>query len=69
MSARARLPHRRPSVVTTVAWTGKDWPVCFGFDGAGQVREVFLKGAKTGSTRWPTISAARGSIRRARRPR
>lgn len=49
MSARARLPHRRPSVVTTVAWTGKDWPVCFGFDADGHIREIFLKGGKTGS--------------------
>lgn len=49
VTARARLPARRPSIVATVEWQGATWLLGAGFDREGRAREVFLDGPKVGS--------------------
>ena len=50
MTARTRLPNRRPSHVETLEAAGQKFTACIGFDpGTGQPREVFLDGGKGGS--------------------
>ena len=50
MSARARLPNRRPSHVETLEVSGQVITACVGFDPAtNRPCEVFLNGGKEGS--------------------
>lgn len=50
MTARARLPDRRPNLTRSIAWQGREIVVTAGFDPAsGVLREVFAAGAKEGS--------------------
>ena len=48
MTARARLPNRRPSVTQTLEVANQAFATV-GFDEHGRPREVFLTGAKEGS--------------------
>ena len=50
MSARQRLPNRRPSHSETLEVAGQTFTACVGFDPeTGQPREIFLNGGKEGS--------------------
>lgn len=46
---RKPLPNRRLQAHDKVEWNFKTWHVSVGFDNDGNVKEVFCKGAKTGS--------------------
>jgi hypothetical protein len=46
---RTPLPNRRLQQSQAVEWNGKEWVFSVGFDPAGTVREVFVKGPKAGS--------------------
>lgn len=49
MTARSRLPDRRPSIVATVEWAGETWLLGSSFGADGHAAEVFLNGPKIGS--------------------
>ena len=50
MSARRRLPNRRPSHIETLETAGQNFTACVGFDPeTGQPREIFLNAGKEGS--------------------
>ncbi len=50
MTARKRLPNRRPSHIETLESAGQTFTACVGFDPeTEQPREIFLNGGKEGS--------------------
>ncbi len=49
MIARERLPDRRPNTSRNIEWHGSKWTVTVGWNHAGRVQEIFLKGAKMGT--------------------
>lgn len=46
---RERLPDRRLTITEDILWGDHTWLVGIGFDHAGQAREVFVQGVKTGA--------------------
>lgn len=46
---RQRLRNRRPGLVETLEWEGRQLLATFGVDRDGRVREVFFSGALSGS--------------------
>lgn len=50
MSARKKLPNRRPCCIETLEVAGQPFTACIGFDPeTGQPKELFLNGGKEGS--------------------
>lgn len=48
-SERQRLTARREQIVETMRFDGRPHDVCFGFEPGGPVREIFIRGPKSGS--------------------
>ena len=46
---RSPLPNRRPCETVELDWSGQRYHLSLGRDSAGQVRELFCDGAKSGS--------------------
>jgi hypothetical protein len=46
---RTRLPDRRRNAIRDIAFCGRAFTVCVGYDDAGRPLEVFADGQKTGS--------------------
>ncbi len=47
---RSRLPSRRLGACQKFTWQGRSWYLHAGFDAAGTVREIFLKGSGADGT-------------------
>ena len=63
MSARKRLPNRRPSHVETLEVTGQEFTACIGFDPkTGQPCEIFLDASKRDSMFGAMLSDAAVTI-------
>ena len=49
MTTRQKLPNRRKQLTAEMQYDGHTYLISTGFDDAGQVREIFIKGHRQGS--------------------